>query len=99
MTLVVALVTLALVASLILVFQFRPVGAPILALACSGLEALQTFRIVHISITRVPLGLVFAGGLLLAGAYVHYRSATKLMVTAATTVALVGALQLFMALR
>lgn len=98
MTLVVALVVLALVGSLIMAFQFRPLGAPVLALACSGLEALQTFHVVHISITRVPLGLVFAGGLVLAGAYVHWRSSSKLMVSASTVVALVGALQLFMAL-
>jgi hypothetical protein len=54
---------------------------------------------VRISIAHVPLGLVLAGGLLVAGVFMHWYSASKLMVTASTTVVLVGALQLFAALR
>lgn len=93
------LTLLALVGSLILVFQFRPVAAPIVALACSGLEALLAFHVVHISVAHIPLGIVFACGLVIAGAYTHWRASSKLMVSCATVVTIVGALQLFSALR
>ena len=93
------LTILALIGSLILVFQFRPVAAPIVALFCSGLEVLLAFHVVHISVAHVPLGIVFACGLILAGAYTHWRASSKLMVSCATVVTVVGAVQLFSALR
>jgi hypothetical protein len=99
MTLAMLLTGLASIGALVMLFQYRPLGFPALAAIVSGLEALSAFRIVHVSISRVPLPLVFGVALVVAGVAVYLKSATKSLVTAATVVALVGGLQAFLALR
>ena len=92
------LVWIAVVASLVMVAQYRPIVFPLVALIASGFEALMAFRIVSISVAHVPLGLVFALALLVSGIAVYVKSAAKPSVAAATAVAIVGALQTVAAL-
>ena len=92
------LVWIALVGSLVLVAQFRPVVFPVVALVASGFEALMSFHLVSINVAHVPLGLVFGVALLIAGVAVFAKAAAKSSVAAATAVALVGALQTIVAL-
>ena len=92
------LVWIALIASVVLIAQFRPVVFPVVALIASGFEALMSFRIVSINIAHVPLGLVFAIALLVSGIAVFAKAAAKTTVAAATVLAIVGALQTISAL-
>jgi hypothetical protein len=92
------LMWIALIGSVVLVAQHRPIIFPIVALIASGFEALMSFHLVSINIAHVPLGLVFAIALLVSGVIVVARSAAKVTVSAATCVALVGALQTINAL-
>lgn len=89
------LTALALVGSLVLVFQHRPVLFPVIALTASGLEALSAWHLVHVSVARVPLPLVFGVALAVAGIGSWLRAAQKTVVSAATVVALVGAIQIW----
>lgn len=99
MTLAMLLTGLGLIGALVMLFQHRPLGFPALAAVVSGLEALSAFHIVHVSIARVPLPLVFGAALVVAGVAVYLKAASKSLISAATVVTLVGALQVWMALR
>jgi hypothetical protein len=87
------LAALAVVASVVLVLRHRPLLFPVVAIVVSGVEVLSAFGLVHVSIAKVPLGLLFGAALVVAGIGVYVRSADKSTVAAATTIALVGALQ------
>ena len=86
-------IVIALVASVVLLLQIPAKLFPALALLASGLEALLVFRIVQFSIRGVDLWLVLGAVLVVAAAIVWARNDNKLGVTAATAVALVGAMQ------
>jgi hypothetical protein len=92
------LMWIGLIGSVVLVAQHRPVLFPIIALIASGFEALMSFHLVSLNVAHVPLGLVFGVALLVSGIIVVVRSAAKVAVSAATCVALVGALQTISAL-
>lgn len=92
------LMWMALGGSLVLVAQYRPVIFPVIALVASLFEALTAFHLVHVSVARVPLSLVFGAALLVAGLVVYFRASAKSTVTAATLVTIVGALQTLAAL-
>ena len=92
------LVWIALLASCVLIAQFRPVVFPVIALIASGFETLMSFHIVSINVAHVPLGLVFGIALLVSGIIVFAKAGTKTTVGAATAVTLVGALQTIAAL-
>jgi hypothetical protein len=89
---------LAVVASLILLVQHRPVGFAVVAAVASGLEALMAFGFLHMSVARVPLGLVLGAVLVVAGVAIYVKGVPKMVIAAATTVILVGALQVYTAL-
>jgi hypothetical protein len=92
-----AMVIAALVASiLILVVQNGGIYA-IVATAVSGLEALLTFGILHISISHLWLLLGIA--LAVTGVVLYLRSSAKPAVAGATVIALVGVLQTLQGLR
>ncbi|HZS40007.1 MAG TPA: hypothetical protein VFF06_24410 [Polyangia bacterium] len=93
MTLPTLLACLALVASLVMLAQHRPIAFPVAALVVAGFEVASAFGLVHFSLGRVPLGLVLGVALVIAGAAVYMSTAAKSVVAAATTVALVGAIQ------
>jgi hypothetical protein len=98
MTLPTLLIILALVGSAVLMAQYRPVIFPLIALIVSGFEALMSFHLVQLSVARVPLALVFGIALTFAGVAVHIKATTKISVSAATIIAIVGALQTLSAL-
>ncbi len=93
------LIVLATIGAAVMVFQHRPLLFPVIAAVVSAFELLSTFGVAHISVARVPLGLVFGAALLVSGIIVWLRAVTKPVIASATVVALVGALQLFAALR
>lgn len=91
------LILSALLASFVLVFRAGERIPAIIALVVSGLEALIAFGLISI---RGPayLGLLLATGLAVAGVWALGRTGTKPTVSAATVVALVGVVQLLLAL-
>ena len=92
------LVIAALVASLLLVFQLKQRLFPGIAVAVSVIETMLSFRVVHFSVSGIPLMLVLGALLGVAGAVVWARTGGKTHTTAATVVTLVGAIQVFSAL-
>ena len=92
------LTCLALVGSLVMLFQVRPRLFPVIAVVASGFEALTAFGIIHLHLGGLPLGLICAIALVIAGAAVHVRSSAKTVVSAATAVVIVGAIQALSAL-
>ncbi len=94
-----ALIVLAAIGAAVMLFQHRPLLFPVLAAVVSGFELLSSFGLVHLSVARVPLGVVFGAALALSGIIVYLRAATKSVIASATMVALVGVLQLLSALR
>jgi hypothetical protein len=92
------LVVAALVASVVLLMQIKARLFPAIALAASGLEALLVFRVLKFSLGSINLMLVLGGALVVAGVAVWMKTSSKMPVTAATTVAVVGAVQVLGAL-
>ena len=91
------LACLALVGSLVLSARHRPVLFPVIAAVASALEVLMAFGLVHLSIARLPLAMVFGVMLLVGGIATYVRTGDKTSVTAATVVTLVGAMQVLAA--
>jgi len=69
----------------------RSLGA--IALAASAIEVAMAFGLLHFSVAGLPLGLVLGLCLAVPGVLAWLRSSSKAGITAATVVALVGALQ------
>src|SRR5262245_32216417 len=92
------LILLAVGASIVLLMQVKARLFPVIALGASGLEALLAFRVVKFSAGGVNLFLVLGGALIVAGLAVWMKTNGKVPVTAATAVALVGAVQVVSAL-
>jgi hypothetical protein len=93
------LTCIALLGSVVMLVQHRPVGFPVVAVVASALEALMAFGLVHMQVARVPLGLVLGAALVVAGVAVYIRAGGKSVVSAATAVVMVGAIQVYMALK
>ena len=89
---------LALVCSVLLLFQHRARLFPVIALVVSGLELLMATGIVHVSLASIPLALIFGAALAVAGVVVYLRTSAKLAVSAATVLTLIGLLQVAAAL-
>jgi len=92
------LILAALAASLLLVFQIKQRVVPLVAAAASGVEALFAFHILKFSVKGLNLGLVLGGVLVVTGALLWMRTSVKTHVTAATVIALVGAIQVLTAI-
>ena len=92
------MVLLALAASLVLVTQASARLFPIIAVVAAALETLLMFRIVTFSVSGVNVFLVLAIGLVIGGGVSWAQTDSKNTVTAATTVVLIGAIQLAAAL-
>ncbi len=99
MSLPTLLACIALLGSLVMLVQHRPLGFPIFALVVSGYEVAAAFGLLHFSTGRVPLPLLCGIALVIAGAAVYLRSAAKAVISATTAVTLVGAIQIFTWLR
>ena len=93
MTLHVALAVAALAASLVLLFS--TVGRPlaVVGLVASGLEVAMALGALRLHVAGVPLGLVLGLALAIPGLLAWLRASSKPAVSAATTLALVGILQ------
>jgi hypothetical protein len=92
------LVVAALAASIVLVMQIRARLFPVIALAASGIEGLLVFRVLRFSLGSINLMLVLGAALVVAGVAIWMKTSGKTPVTAATTVAIVGAVQVLGAL-
>ncbi len=99
MTLHVALAVSALAASALLLFAAvaRPVA--LVALIASALEVAMALGVMRIHAAGVHLGLVLGLVLAIAGLLAWLRSTSKAAITAAAVVALVGVLQVFVAVQ
>jgi uncharacterized protein YybS (DUF2232 family) len=99
MTLHVALAVSALVASAVLFFS--AVGRPlaVVALVASGLEVAMAFGALRLHVAGVPLGLVLGLALAVPGLLAWLRAASKPAVSAAAVLALVGILQVTVAVQ
>ena len=99
MTLHLALAVSALAGSAILLFAAvaRPVA--LVALVASALEVAMAFGVLRIHAAGVPLGLVLGLVLAVSGLLAWLRSTAKTAITAASVVALVGVLQVLVAVQ
>ncbi len=97
MSLHLALAVAALVASaaLFLAAQSRALAA--IALVASALEVTMAFGVLHVSVSRVPLGLVLGLALAIPGVLAWLRASAKTAVSAAALVAFTGVLQVLVA--
>ena len=94
MHLATALAIAAFASSLLLLIQLKARLFPIIAAIVSGIELLLAFHILHFSLRGLNLMLVFGAALLVAGAIIWARTGGKTHITAATVIALVGAIQI-----
>jgi hypothetical protein len=93
------LVLLALAGSIAALLQHRERIFPALAVLASGLETLIVFGLLQMKIKALPLTLVLAGLLLVAGVIVWWRSSAKWATTGATVASTVGLVQVLGALK
>ena len=94
MSLATVLSIAALAASITLLMKREARAYPLLATIASGLQVCIAFGWVSLSVAKIPLGLVLAVILVLAGAMLWIRSQGKSTTSASTVVALVGLIQL-----
>jgi hypothetical protein len=94
-----ALVLAALTGSIILVLNRGDRLFPVIALVVSGLETLMVFNILSLSSGKFRIDVILPAALALAGGICWSRSGEKSTITAATVVALIGLIQLVIAIR
>jgi hypothetical protein len=93
-----ALASTALLGSIALFLTASTRALAIVALVSSGIEVAMALGLVHLSVGRLPLGLVLGVALAVPAVLVWMRTTAKMAVSAAVVVALVGALQVVTAL-
>ncbi len=98
MSLATALVLTALVASIVLVLQSHPRLFSVIAVVAAGIETLFIFKIVTFRVKGFDMWLVLGAALLVAGIVCWIKNGVRSTVTAATLVAFVGAIQVFLSL-
>ena len=84
---------LALACSVVLLLQHKARLFPVIALIASGVELLMALGILHLSLGSIPLVLILGAALAVAGVAVYIKASAKPVVSSATIVTLVGALQ------
>ena len=89
---------LAVACSVVLLLQHKARLFPIVALVASGIELLMSLGVLHLSIGSFSLLLVLGVALAVAGIGVYLKASAKPVVSAATVVTLIGALQVTNAL-
>ncbi|HKE20008.1 MAG TPA: hypothetical protein VKB80_34275 [Kofleriaceae bacterium] len=88
----------ALLASFVLLFRSGERIPAFIALIAAALEALIAFRLVSFKGPQ-HLGLILAAALTVGGAWAWVRAVSKPAVAAATVIALIGIIQLLVALK
>ncbi len=89
---------LAAASSIVLLLQHRARLFPVIALVASGLELLMAFGFLHFSLGSISTLLVLGAALIVGGVGVYLKASGKPVVSAATVVTLIGALQVASAL-
>jgi hypothetical protein len=90
---------IALAASVILVVREDHKLFPTMAVLASGVEAVMAFGLMQISMKGFSLGLALAALLTVGGVFSWTRAREKTSVSTSAIVALVGALQLLVAVK
>lgn len=88
---------IALVASMFLIRADRMFA--VVAFIASALQVLLAFGFITLSIAKLRLDVVLPALLLVSGAILWTRVSSKYLITAATTITLLGLLELLIALR
>src|SRR5688572_15145175 len=91
------LVLVALVAACVLVFDQRDRLWASIAVVAAGVEALLAFKVISVNARGIPLGLLLAAALGVAGILCWMRAGSKTATSAATLIVMVGALQMLLA--
>jgi hypothetical protein len=94
-----ALVVCALIASVVLALQGGARLFPAIALVACAIEALIAFRVIQLSSPRLRIDVVLPAILVVAGAICWSRSASKSAITGSTVIAIIGVVQLLLAVR
>jgi len=89
----------ALVASVYLLLQSDNKMFPTLASIASGVELLLTLGVMSLSVAKFRIDVILPALLVVAGIACWGKSSTKGAITAASTVVIIGAMQLLLALR
>ncbi|MGA9523485.1 MAG: hypothetical protein WBV82_18625 [Myxococcaceae bacterium] len=89
----------ALACAVFLAVQVQSRLFPVVASAVAAIEVLMALGIVRLAVSGIPLGLVLAIALAVAGALCWVKAQPKLHVSAATIILIVGALQVLTAIR
>jgi len=92
------LILTLLIAAVILVINSGDRLFPLIALVGAGIEAAMAFHILNISSEKFRIDVILPAVLVVAGGICWARSTSKPLVTASTIVALLGLLQLALAL-
>jgi len=94
-----ALVVGALIASVMLALQGGQRLVPVIALVTCAIEALIVFRVIQLSSAKVRIDVILPAILVVTGGICWSRSSAKPGITASTVIALVGLVQLLLAIR
>jgi len=94
-----ALVVCALIASVTLALNGGDRLVPAIALLVCALEALIAFRVIQLSSPKLRIDVILPAVLAVTGVICWSRSASKSAITASTAIALVGAIQVLLAIR
>jgi hypothetical protein len=98
MSLHIALALSALAASAALLLSGASRTLAVIALVASGIEVAMALGLLHLSVARLPLGIVLGFALAVPGVLAWLRTGAKTAVSAAVIVTFVGALQIASAL-
>ncbi len=94
-----ALIATALAAAIYLLLNKSDRLFPMIAVIASGIELLLGLGVMSLSVSKFRIDVILPALLVVSGAICWSRSAEKGSITAATGLALVGAIQLVTALR
>jgi hypothetical protein len=93
-----ALVVCALIASIMLALSGGDRIIPAIALVACAIEALIEFRVIQLSSPKLRIDVILPAVLVVTGGICWSRSATKSAITASTVIAIVGLIQLLLAI-
>jgi len=94
-----ALVVCALIASLMLALPGGERIVPTIALLACVIEGLIAFRVIQLSSPKLRIDVILPAVLVVTGGICWWRAAAKTAITASTVIAIVGLIQLLLAIR
>ena len=94
-----ALVVGALIASVVLALHGGARLIPLIALVACAIEALIAFRVIQLSSPRLRIDVILPAVLVVTGVIGWSRSSAKSAITASTVIAIIGVVQLLLAIR